>query len=50
MYGDLPADPGSGTGGGAISERCSGDIELFSESSVLAVDCDEFACELDIWL
>jgi len=41
MYGDLPADPGGGTGGGAISDKCSGDIEPFSESSVLAVECEE---------
>jgi hypothetical protein len=38
ICGDLAADPAGGTGGGAISDRCSGDIEPFSDSSVLAVE------------
>lgn len=41
MKGDLPAVPGGGTGGGAISERCSGDIDPFSDSSVLAAEWEE---------
>lgn len=41
IYGDRPADDGAGSGGGAINDRCSGDIEPFSDSSVLAVEWDE---------
>jgi hypothetical protein len=41
IYGDLLADDGGGAGGGAINDRCSGDIEPFSDSSVLAVEWDE---------
>lgn len=39
--GDLPAEPGVGSGGGAISDKCSGEIESFSDPSVLALDREE---------
>jgi hypothetical protein len=39
-YGDLLADDWAGTGGGAMNDRCSGDIEPFSDS-VLAVEWEE---------
>lgn len=41
VEGDLPAEFSIGRGGGAMSDKCSGEIEPFSESSVLAVDRDE---------
>lgn len=34
-------DRGAGIGGGAISDRCSGDIEPFSDASVLGADSEE---------
>jgi hypothetical protein len=34
-------DPGVGIGGGAISDKCSGDIDPFSDSSVLGAESDE---------
>jgi len=48
MYGDLTAGFGVGIGGGAISDRCSGDIDPFSDWSVLGAEFDEatsLACD-----
>jgi len=42
MNGDLPADADIGRGGGAMSDKCSGDIDPFSDSPVLAVEFELF--------
>lgn len=51
IYGDARVDPGVGTGGGAISDKCSGEIDPFSDSSVLAAEFEELASlERVTWL
>lgn len=41
IAGDLVVEEILGSGGGAISDKCSGDIEPFSDSSVLTAERDE---------